>query len=221
MDSRDFLQEGCGELGIKLEKKAMDRLALYFQELCKWNRKMNLVAAAPDKELIESHFLDSLTLLPFLDTDENPSLLDVGTGAGFPGLALKCAVEPLALTLVEPREKRVTFLRHIVRQLGLTGVEILDHRLEKTNKGECRYPLITSRALSTVSEFLDLVTDWCPPGGTVICMKGPKADEEIAQWRTVSPASPFVLEKHQSLTLPFSGAARNLLVFRKNGLHQP
>ena len=215
MDSKIILREGCGKLGIMPEEKAIARLDRYFQELCKWNRKMNLVAAAPDKELIESHFLDSLTLLPFLTPAESPSLLDVGTGAGFPGLALKCVVESLALTLVEPREKRVMFLRHIVRQLGLTGVEILAHRLEKTSKGECRYPLITSRALSTIHEFLALVADWCPPGGTVICMKGPKAQDEITEWRAASPASPFVLRDRISLQLPYGNARRNLIIFTK------
>ncbi|MFH1215628.1 MAG: 16S rRNA (guanine(527)-N(7))-methyltransferase RsmG [Pseudomonadota bacterium] len=215
MTSRDLLQEGCGKLGITLEEKATEKLDRYLHELVKWNRKMNLVSAAPTRELIESHFLDSLTLLPFLETIENPILLDVGTGAGFPGLVLKCALEQLILTLVEPREKRVVFLRHMIRHLALTHVEILAQRLEKNNEGDCQYGLITSRALSTIHEFLALVADWSPSGGTVICMKGPKAEDEIKEWMACSPTSPFAKKEHISFQLPFSKATRNLLIFKK------
>jgi 16S rRNA (guanine527-N7)-methyltransferase len=215
MSSSELLARGSSALGLALGREQIARLAFYLAELAKWNRKMNLVAKAPAEEIIDSHFLDSLTLLPHLPP-EKQELLDVGTGAGFPGLVLKAVCPPLALTLIEPRAKRTAFLRHIVRSLGLDRVEIIEKRLEPALAGQLpASPCITSRAVADIREFLALVAPFSPAGGTVICMKGPRAEEEIGEWQRSQPASPFRLEKVVRLTLPFSGAARNLVFFTR------
>lgn len=219
MDCGEIIQRGCAELGILLEnRQTIDRLVTYYSELVKWNRRMNLVAHASEQEIVESHFLDSLTLLPYLETGDKFELLDVGTGAGFPGLVLKTVRPSLALTLVEPRTKRVTFLRHIVRTLRLDGVDIVERRLEPVLQGVMRsYSCVTSRALAAIGDFLELSVPFCSRGGMVICMKGPKAEEEISQWQINWPESPYRLEKIVPLILPFSRAERNLVLFRKSG----
>jgi 16S rRNA (guanine527-N7)-methyltransferase len=217
MNHRDLLAQGSKALGLMLGRQDIDRLALYYTELAKWNLKMNLVARADEQEIIESHFLDSLTLLPHLPVGrEKPELLDVGTGAGFPGLVLKAVCPRLVLTLIEPRAKRAAFLRHIVRTLALEHVEIIEKRLEPGLAGELpTYPCITSRALADISEFLELTAPFSPAGGTVICMKGPRADEEISRWQQAQPASPYRLREVVPLALPFSRARRNLVIFGK------
>ncbi|MCK9293608.1 MAG: 16S rRNA (guanine(527)-N(7))-methyltransferase RsmG [Desulfobulbaceae bacterium] len=217
MACREIMERGCQELGITFShKESIDRLVCYYTELVKWNRRMNLVSQAPEQEMVESHFLDSLTLLPQLDCAGRPELLDVGTGAGFPGLVLKAACPELVLTLVEPRAKRVTFLRHIVRSLQLVNVTIIEKRLEPTLVGQLpTFPVITSRAVANISDFLALAAPFSPLGGTVLCMKGPKADEEISQWQRDQPASPYTLRNIVTLTLPFSLALRNLVIFCK------
>lgn len=217
MACQEIIEQGCKALGITFShKESIDRLVCYYTELVKWNRKMNLVSQASEQEIIESHFLDSLTLLLHLNCAERPELLDVGTGAGFPGLVLKAACPELVLTLVEPRAKRVTFLRHIVRSLHLDNVDIVEKRLEPGLSGQLKpCACITSRAVAKISNFLELAAPFSTTRGTVICMKGPKADEEISQWRTDHPASPYTLQKIIPLTLPFSRAMRNLVIFRK------
>ena len=215
------LAEGLRDLGIEpLPSSTLAQLWRYFTELMRWNRTMNLVAEAPDQGVLENHFLDSLTLLPLLG--EGP-LLDVGTGAGFPGLALKIARPELEVTLVEPRQKRVSFLRQVIRTLKLTGITVVADRLEGADQGFVEahglFPLITSRALNEIGPFLSLVEAIAPPGGRILCMKGPKADEELAAWRKQSPASPFVQERRIDFTLPFSGAGRTLLIFKKGNPH--
>jgi len=161
----EILADGLARMGIVLAHEAVDRLARYFQELKKWNSTYNLVGKAPDQDLIEKHFLDSLTLLPLMQEWGCPSpLLDIGTGAGFPGLVLKAALPELQVTLLEPRQKRVAFLKHIVRTLGLRGVTILAARLEP--EGQLAYaaanqastpttlpphPVITSRAFTRIA----------------------------------------------------------------------
>jgi len=221
--SKDILQEGLTAMGIALDRQARERLATYCAELLRWNAKINLVAKAPLRETIETHFLDSLTLLrvlPPLGSAQQP-LLDIGTGAGFPGLALKAARPELPVILVEPRQKRVSFLRHVIRTLGLNNIEVLCGRLEKGSAevdGQIlSVPIITSRAFTNIGEFLLHTVAVNPMGGQVICMKGPRAEEEIAAWRTEQPNSPYRLQEIVELTLPFSNKTRNLVIFSKEG----
>ncbi|MCK5340557.1 MAG: 16S rRNA (guanine(527)-N(7))-methyltransferase RsmG [Desulfobulbaceae bacterium] len=220
MKTREILTSGLDIMGIAVDDPAIDRLCRYYEELAKWNLKMNLVAKASAQEILENHFLDSLTLLPHIRSLSAPkNLLDVGTGAGFPGLALKTVCPDLAVTLVEPRQKRVGFLRHIVRTLGLDNVNIIEARLEpgpdkhKNIKGS--FSIITCRALTRIDTFLELVKKYSPEGGMVICMKGPKGEEEIENWGREKAKIPFALTATHTHELPFSKAARRLIVFTK------
>ncbi|MCK5515866.1 MAG: class I SAM-dependent methyltransferase, partial [Desulfobulbaceae bacterium] len=114
MCDRKLLIRGLNQLGVNLDDKAIDQVLLYCQELLKWNKRINLIARnTQPAEVIEKHFLDSLTLLPVIKqySGANPTLLDIGTGAGFPGLVLAAVMPELQVTLVEPRQKRVSFLR--------------------------------------------------------------------------------------------------------------
>lgn len=216
----DILSEGGQRLGLALDEAAIARLGAYLGELEKWSRTFNLVAKAPEREILETHFLDSLTLLTLLPEPAGETLLDVGSGAGFPGLALKLARPELAVTLVEPRQKRVSFLRQVIRTLGIDGIRVLAERIEPgqtTLAGEpCLFSLITSRAFTTIAPFLALAAPFSPPGGRVICMKGPKGAAEAAQWQAEQPESPYRLSETRAFTLPFSEAQRQLLVFVKN-----
>jgi len=218
---KELLEKGLAVMGISLDGQARARLLTYCAELLRWSAKINLVAKAPLPEIWESHFLDSLSLLRILpppDSAQQP-LLDIGTGAGFPGLALKAARPELPVILVEPRQKRVSFLRHVIRTLGLKDIEVLCGRLEKGSAEVAgktlAAPLITSRAFTNIGEFLLHTEMISPPGGKVICMKGPRAEEEIAAWRLAQPDSPYSLSEIIELTLPFSGKVRNLVIFNK------
>ncbi len=211
----DLLRKGLTSLEIDLDVDAVDRLYLYFVELKKWSRKVNLIAkSTADDQIIENHFLDSLTLLPLLQGD-TLHLLDVGTGAGFPGLVLKAANPAIQLTLVEPRLKRVSFLKHIVRTLGFTGVEVLACRIEDEDSlpSATGFTHITSRAVTEIGGFLEMVARFSCPGLQVICMKGPKWQEELHRASDVVRDLQFVQHLVVIKALPFSCAERVLLVF--------
>jgi 16S rRNA (guanine527-N7)-methyltransferase len=140
-DIEKFLARGLDIMGLSLDNQpqALSRLSHYFQELKKWNKKVNLVARTlDDQQILENHFLDSLTLLSLLQQEslKQEILLDVGTGAGFPGLVLKAACPTLSVTLVEPRKNRFYFLKHIARMLNLKGLEVLDISLEEKVKAK-------------------------------------------------------------------------------------
>ncbi len=213
------LAKGCASLGLEVDDAAAGRLYGYFRELKKWSRKVNLIARGTgDEQIVENHFLDSLTLLPFLQ-GEDIRLLDVGSGAGFPGLVVAAARPEIGITLVEPRLKRVSFLRHVVRTLGLGEVTVLSCRVEDEAvlPSDMRLSHITSRAVSEVGEFLAMAARFARPGCEVICMKGPKWREELEAGASQIEALPFCLKRVVEHRLPFSGAERALLVFGHRG----
>ncbi len=209
---------GLSGLGIVVSEEGISDLFRYYAELKRWNSKMNLIAKdTSDEQILENHFLDSLTLLPLLP--EGAHLLDIGTGAGFPGLVCKAAGPALRLTLVEPRQKRVSFLRHIVRTLGLKDVHIVAGRIEDEGllPSDTPFTHITSRAVSDIAGFLAMTERFSRPGLKMICMKGPKWREELDAASGGFGILPFVLEEVVEKRLPFTGVMRALLVFAGAG----
>jgi 16S rRNA (guanine527-N7)-methyltransferase len=214
-DFHALLKAGCERLGLELGNDVVERLFVYFEELKRWSRKINLIARETrEEDIIESHFLDSLTLLPLLDGHVH--LLDVGTGAGFPGLVCKAARPELTLTLVEPRLKRVSFLRHIVRTLDLDGVFIFDCRIENEAliPSDTPFTHITGRAVTDIGTFLGLVRRFALSEPIIICMKGPKWQEELTAVAGEIQAGSLDLVRTVQMQLPFSGAQRTLLALK-------
>lgn len=211
-DSRTLLLDGAGRLGIELDPAVCERLLVYLAELTKWSRRVNLIARETGEEqAIDIHFLDSLTLLPLLQQAAMPvHLLDVGTGAGFPGLVLACALPEARFTLVEPRQKRVSFLRHLVRTLGLSNTEVVADRIESHAAAWCgRFSHITSRAVAEPGAFLPLVRPLTTPATQVVLMLA--RDEALAGVEQ-QVSGPWQIVETVRLNLPLSGAPRLLAV---------
>jgi 16S rRNA (guanine527-N7)-methyltransferase len=222
-DIENFLARGIELMGLHLENQdeALSRLADYFQELKKWNRKVNLVGRQQDDQVIlENHFLDSLTLLPLLEEEKasTAALLDVGTGAGFPGLVVKVACPWLSTVLLEPRQNRYYFLKHIIRTLQLDGVDVLQVRLERNNQPQelrrQKFSIITSRAFSNIEVFVGLSSDLLSPDGKIICMKGPQGVKELKDFQQHTVSKEYTAEL-KKMYLPFSKAERILVVLKK------
>lgn len=201
----------------ELNDEALDALFIYFRELKHWSRKINLIAKrATDEEILEKHFLDSLTLLPLLGK-AGSHLLDIGTGAGFPGLICKAAKPELRLTLVEPRLKRVSFLSHVTRTLKLEDVSLLTCRAEneKMLPSDGGFTHITSRAVSGIKHFLNMSSRFVKPGVQVICMKGPKWESELAAWEQDQGSSQLRFLSRKEYRLPQFAGMRHLLIFEQ------
>lgn len=176
-----------------------------------WNQRVNLIAReTKEARAIETHFLDSLTLLPLLQQAEAPvHLLDVGTGAGFPGLALACVLSEARFTLIEPRQKRVSFLRHLIRTLDLTNTLVVADRIEAHAAAWCgRFSHITSRAVAEPGLFLPLVRPLTTQTTRVILML---ARDEALMSLEPHVAGIWQIAKTLRLNLPFSGAPRLLV----------
>jgi len=226
VDIENFLTRGLAlmELSLAGQPEALSRLSLYFHELRKWNRKINLVARSlDDQQILENHFLDSLTLLSLLPTGtrEQETILDVGTGAGFPGLVLKAACPALDVTLIEPRKNRFFFLKHIARTLALKGVEVLAVRLDEQIEARAlsgrRFSFITSRAFTDIPRFISLASPYLEKGGRIVLMKGPGAVNEIKDLERQGRKQKFFVAGTQKFQLPFSKGVRLLVSIREKG----
>ncbi len=221
MTSSELMREGLTSLKIPINEDGLEKLLLYLKELQKWSKRINLIGQGSGRDIIEKHFLDSLTVVPYLEPCPPPGLIDVGSGAGFPGLPLKIAHPDIQVKLVEPRSKRASFLRHIIRTLDLDKTEVIEHRLEEDHPVltalHTKTPLLISRAVSDIPTFLPLCRPFCNEGGRVICMKGPKAELELSEWQKENAAKDgFTLTARHHATLPFSGISRDLLIFTYN-----
>ncbi|HUL22525.1 MAG TPA: 16S rRNA (guanine(527)-N(7))-methyltransferase RsmG [Thermodesulfobacteriota bacterium] len=215
-ENKDLLIEGAKTFGIDLDEKAIQAFETYLEELLKWNRKINLTAIRSEKGIVLKHFLDSLSVHPYLP--HGSGVLDIGSGAGFPGIPLKITHPAIEVTLIDSVRKKVDFQRHIIRVLGLRGTEAIHGRVQ--DKGILRdfggrFDIILSRAFSDLRTFLALSLPFLRQEGKVVAMKGGVDDEEM-RLPVGTEGTPYRLQRTIPLTLPFSSAKRTILVFEKS-----
>jgi len=210
----ELFLSGTDSLSVATDHDQVHRLYRYFQELRRWSRKVNLVSKNADAEqIVVNHFIDSAALLKI--TDGQPgALLDIGSGAGFPGLVCKAMRAELPVLLVEPRLKRVSFLRHIIRVLDLKGIDVHAGRLEDGADipGESDAAWVVGRAVAEVGDFLQMCSRFRRYRTAVVCMKGPRFRDEFDE--QCEAAGGWHLQTIVNYSLPRSGAQRILLVFR-------
>lgn len=209
----DKLRQGLDAYGLELDHAPVTMLYSYFIELKRWSKKVNLIARETDDQtIVEKHFIDSLALLMVLHRNQD-SLLDIGSGAGFPGLVCKMAVPRMRVSLIEPRLKRVSFLRHIIRMAGLEDITVQASRLERGSRveQEATFNCIVSRAVTDIPKFLAMCEGFCVKGKRVICMRGPRFRQELKELPEMMDT--WHLSDVREYNLPFSGASRTLLSF--------
>ncbi len=205
---------GGAVVGCRPDPAAVAGLFDYFTELRRRAAKVNLISKEmADEELVDKHFVDSLALAGVLG-DPAAALLDVGSGAGFPGLVCKLAEPRRPVRLMEPRLKRVSFLRQVIRSQGLDDIDVLACRLEPgvPVDGEAAYRWVVSRAVTSIGDFLTRCSSFRRPDCRIVCMKGPRYEEELAVVEMLP--EPWHLERRHDYRLPVSGGERVLLVFR-------
>ena len=207
-----FLGEGAAALGIELPDTVRADLARYLQMLSRWNRVYNLTAVREPREMAVKHVFDSLVCLPWL---HGSSLLDVGSGAGLPGIVLAIAAPRLAVTLLDRNLKRTLFLRQVVIELGLRQVAVRRAPVEELSAAE-HYDTIVSRALARLPEFLASIKHLGRAGMRIIAMQGQLVESELEAARAQA-YTPQVVD----LAVPGLAAQRHLIIIDVQGAGNP
>lgn len=197
------LESGIDRLGLEVSSEAVTMLLRFMGLLKEWSGTYNLVAPREREFLLTRHLLDSLSIAPWL---QNGSLLDVGTGAGLPGLPLAIINPERQVSLVDSVGKKIRFIRHVGRALKLSNIHPLHQRIEELEKGKT-YANITSRAFASLSEFVEAVRPYTDQSTRLLAMKGvnPRKElKELPDWVNVESVAP--------LTVPYLHAERHLVL---------
>jgi 16S rRNA (guanine527-N7)-methyltransferase len=203
MSPADKLAQGVAELGLRLAPDVQRKLLDYVALIAKWNRVHNLTAVRAKSQMVSAHLLDCIAVAPYLDAN---TVLDVGSGAGLPGIPLALMWPHVSVALIDSNHKKVAFLRQAVIELGLKNVTVVGERVENWQPPHL-YDLVISRAFSDLPEFLRIAGRMCAEKGTVATMKGVYPHEELAQ---LPPD--FKLRRVERLSIPGLPAERHLLL---------
>ncbi len=167
-----------------IDKILADKFDKYYKLLIEWNEKINLTAITDEKEAALKHFVDSICALDCGLFFNGAKIIDVGTGAGFPGLPLKIIRDDLDVTLMDSLNKRINFLNEVISSLGLTGIETVHARAEELGRNKNyreKYDICVSRAVANLASLTELCMPFIKKGGYFISLKGPKASEEVKE----------------------------------------
>lgn len=213
-----YLAAGARSMGISLDHGKAGLLRRYYDRLIEENKKYNLTAITGEKEVADKHFLDSLTCLKVLDF-KGKYVMDMGTGAGFPGIPLKICQPDMELMLVDSVKKKVAFLKDIIKELGMEGATVKWDRAEAMGRSADyreRFDIVVSRAVASLNVLAELCFPLVRVGGCFLSMKGPEVNDEIKLAENAVKILGGRLEVIEHTTLPLSGDQRNLLIFKKH-----
>lgn len=211
-------EKDLSSFGISLTKKQTDQFIRYYELLTDWNTRMNLTAITDFEEVCKKHFLDSLSIIKAYNPNREIAMIDIGSGAGFPGIPIKIAFPKCRLTLLDSLQKRVTFLNEVVKELQLEDVTVFHGRAEDYAKeGQLReqYDLCVSRAVANLSTLCELCIPYVKIGGDFIAYKSEKANEEMIQAKRAISILGGLDAACVSFRLPKTNYERNLLIIHK------
>jgi 16S rRNA (guanine527-N7)-methyltransferase len=209
--------EGLRQIGLELTEEQLEQFLRYRQELLDWNKRINLTAITDPEEILIKHFLDSLSLLLVYGKPQT-NLLDIGSGAGFPGLPLKIVRPRWQVTLIEATNKKVLFLRHVIDTLRLNDIVAVHGRAEELahqRQYRARFDIVTARAVASLPSLIEYCTPFCHTGSFTILPKKGDLEEELAEGKRAAQQVGAVLKDDVAVRLPDLDDGRRLLVWEQ------
>jgi len=210
----DALYGYGAEFGVALTEEHLALFSLYLEELWAWNQRVNITGLATRHAVVTELFLDSIIPGPFLPSQG--SLLDVGSGGGFPGVPLKIIKPRLSVTLLEPNSKRASFLKHVIRLLKLGDIQVVRGRIEERREGELRekYDVVTARGVASPVRFMEWCGSFLSPHGFLVLFLGLHPEKELAACEELMKAHGLGIFKIIPYLLPGKSRKRNTVILQ-------
>lgn len=218
MENKDILRKGIEELGISVNDKILQDFKVYREVLVDWNQKMNLTGIEEEREVYIKHFLDSISATTNNYIKDGMSIIDVGTGAGFPGLPLRICLKNVKLTLLDSLNKRINFLQEVSAKVGIDDIEFIHGRAEDFGKDENyreKYDIATARAVAGLPVLIEFCAPFIKLGGYFVCLKGPNANLELEEAKKAIEIMGLEFVEKIDVKLPELDLSHNILVFKK------
>ena len=214
-DLKDKITYSLEPYGINIQKNKIELLSIFIQELEEWNKKINLVGTTDIDRIINELIIDSL--LPLKNMPTHGAVLDIGSGGGFPAIPLKICCDELFFNLVEPLDKRVSFLKQVIRSARLKDIVIIKGRIEEVSSNLILsgYEVVTSRAMAPLAKTIEICGHYVKNGGILICFQGEDAINLIETSRIEAEKNKLQLEEIKPYKLHGLKKYRNLIIFKK------
>lgn len=218
MSNIDILKKGIEDFGLEANEKVLSDFQKYKELLVEWNQKMNLTGIEDEKEVFIKHFLDSISAVTKGYIQNGMSLIDVGTGAGFPGMPLRICLPELKVTLLDSLNKRINFLQEVSSKLSIDDIEFIHGRAEDFGKNEDyreKYDIAIARAVAGLPVLMEFCVPFIKVGGYFVCLKGPNANLELEESKKAMEVLGVEYIEKIDVKLPESDLNHNILIFKK------
>ena len=208
--------ELANKININLTENQIEKFYKYMKLLLEWNEKINLTAITDENEIVLKHFVDSLTVLKYIKEDDK--IIDVGTGAGFPGIPMAIMMPNTKITLLDSLNKRINFLNEVIKELNLKNVETIHSRSEDCGKDILyreKYDISIARAVANLSTLSEYLLPFVKIDGKMICMKGSEVEEELNNSKYAIKELGGEISLQDEFCLPDTDIKRNIIVIKK------
>lgn len=216
VDFKNKMKDLSHKINVNIEENDYEKFYIYMKLLLEWNEKINLTAITEKDDIILKHFIDSMTVLKYIN--ENEKIVDVGTGAGFPGVPISILNQNIEITLLDSLNKRILFLEDVVEKLNLKNVNMVHCRAEDFGKNKIyreSYDISISRAVANLATLSEYLLPLVKVGGKCICMKGANIKDELENAKFAIEQFGGKISKVDNLFLPDSDMERNIVIIEK------